>query len=186
MSLFKTGELVMKNVYLVGLSVVFSMSVFACAANTDQEENDSQQQRSEELNREKNRDLKPAPNPNPVDPPAPAPAPGPLCQPLKGPGGGPGIGLANPASVYCAELGYKAEDSTCTFNDGTSCEQWSFWRGECGQKHSFCARQGGELSVKTQDEGGPNENWTSTFALCTLPTGASCKEQDFASTCKCE
>jgi putative hemolysin len=170
----------MKNVYLVGLSVVFSMSVFACAANTDQEDEKSSN-RSEELNGQKDpRDLPPAPNPNPVDPPAPAP--GPLCKALKGPGGGPGIGLANPASVYCAELGYKAEDSTCTFNDGTSCEQWAFWRGECGQTHSFCARQGGELSVKTVNEGG----YTSTYALCTLPTGASCKEQDFAATCKCE
>jgi putative hemolysin len=51
--------------------------------------------------------------------------------------------IANPASVYCKEQGGKLkiqEDSTggelgiCTFSDGTSCEEWAFYRKECDKK----------------------------------------------------
>jgi putative hemolysin len=52
-------------------------------------------------------------------------------------------GLANPASVYCQEQGYVLEMRTdadggtygvCIFPDGTECEEWAFYRGECGQE----------------------------------------------------
>ncbi|HNV97542.1 MAG TPA: DUF333 domain-containing protein [bacterium] len=48
--------------------------------------------------------------------------------------------IANPASVYCIERGGKSEmitdESTgtigyCVFNDGSSCEEWAFYRSEC-------------------------------------------------------
>jgi putative hemolysin len=51
-------------------------------------------------------------------------------------------GLANPASVYCQERGYKLELRTaadgsqqgiCIFPDGSSCEEWAFFRGECAK-----------------------------------------------------
>ena len=52
----------------------------------------------------------------------------------------PGPGLPNPASVYCVELGYElrivdadGEVGICVFPDGTQCEEWSFFEGECGQ-----------------------------------------------------
>ncbi|MBX3186729.1 MAG: DUF333 domain-containing protein [Labilithrix sp.] len=92
-------------------------------------------------------------------------------------------GLANPSSVYCADLGYTAEPESCTFPDGTSCELWSFYRGACGQQHSFCNRHGGQVSAKSEDIG---DGFTTTFALCTLPSGATCKEQDFAATGRCD
>lgn len=50
-------------------------------------------------------------------------------------------GLANPASVYCEEQGYELEIVTdedgnqsgiCIFPDGSSCDEWAFFRGECG------------------------------------------------------
>ena len=50
-------------------------------------------------------------------------------------------GLANPASVYCEENGYTlqivtAEDGSqsgvCVFPDGSSCDEWAYFRGECG------------------------------------------------------
>ncbi len=53
-------------------------------------------------------------------------------------------GIANPASVYCTTLGYKLEirtDSTggqsgfCVFGDGQECEEWKFYRSECGNEH---------------------------------------------------
>jgi putative hemolysin len=52
----------------------------------------------------------------------------------------PTIGLANPASVYCEEQGYTLEMRTdadggqhgmCIFPDGSECEEWAFYRGEC-------------------------------------------------------
>jgi hypothetical protein len=48
--------------------------------------------------------------------------------------------MANPASVYCEEQGYRLEMRTdengtygvCVFPDGSECEEWAFFRGECG------------------------------------------------------
>lgn len=49
-------------------------------------------------------------------------------------------GLANPASVYCAEQGYESVIRTnpdgsqigyCIFPDGAECEEWQFYRAEC-------------------------------------------------------
>lgn len=51
----------------------------------------------------------------------------------------PDTGIANPASVYCEEQGYVLEMREeaagtvgyCLFPDGTECEEWAFYRGEC-------------------------------------------------------
>jgi inhibitor of cysteine peptidase len=49
--------------------------------------------------------------------------------------------LSNPASAYCEEQGYRVEIRTdeegnqygvCIFPDGSECEEWAFFRGECG------------------------------------------------------
>jgi len=49
-------------------------------------------------------------------------------------------GLANPASVYCEENGGELEireDESggqvgyCVFQDGSECEKWAYYRGEC-------------------------------------------------------
>lgn len=51
-----------------------------------------------------------------------------------------GTGLANPASVYCGQVGGKTEikkDAAgneygmCTFPNGSSCDEWALFRGEC-------------------------------------------------------
>lgn len=48
--------------------------------------------------------------------------------------------LANPASVYCEEQGGTLEIRTdadggqvgyCLFEDGSECEEWAYYRGEC-------------------------------------------------------
>ena len=49
------------------------------------------------------------------------------------------IGLPNPASVYCEEQGGTIEmrqgaegvSGVCVFEDGSECEEWAFFRGEC-------------------------------------------------------
>jgi putative hemolysin len=49
-------------------------------------------------------------------------------------------GLANPASVFCEEQGGTVEIRTdedgaqqgvCVFEDGSECDEWAFYRGEC-------------------------------------------------------
>lgn len=49
--------------------------------------------------------------------------------------------IPNPASVYCTEQGNKLEIVTaadgsqsgmCIFPDGSTCDEWAYYRGECG------------------------------------------------------
>ncbi len=51
------------------------------------------------------------------------------------------VELANPATVYCKEQGYEWELRTgtdggqqgvCLFPDGSECDEWAYFRGECG------------------------------------------------------
>jgi C1A family cysteine protease len=66
-------------------------------------------------------------------------------------------GMANPAAVYCQELGYEYEivDASegqygvCIFPGGSQCNEWSFLQGKCGRSYSYCARQGYDLITKT-------------------------------------
>jgi putative hemolysin len=66
--------------------------------------------------------------------PRPVPTAIPVVQPTAQPG------LPNPASVYCQEQGGRLEIRTaadggqvgyCVFTDGSECEEWAFFRGEC-------------------------------------------------------
>ena len=50
--------------------------------------------------------------------------------------------MPNPASVYCEQNGNKLEIRTaadgsqsgvCIFPDGSNCDEWSYYRGECGR-----------------------------------------------------
>ena len=70
------------------------------------------------------------------------------CQP-----GEHAAGLANPASVYCAQQGGKleirADDAEgqvgiCVFDDGSECEEWSFYRGEC-KPDQYAAETGSQV-----------------------------------------
>lgn len=80
------------------------------------------------------------------------------------------IGMANPAAVYCRELGYqyrivninKKQHGVCTFLDGSECEGWQFLTGKCGEKYSYCAKQGYGLIVKTD---GKNP-FSREYAVC--------------------
>ena len=53
----------------------------------------------------------------------------------------PQVSVPNPASVYCKQNGNKLEIRTaadgsqnglCVFPDGSTCDEWSYFRGECG------------------------------------------------------
>jgi putative hemolysin len=51
------------------------------------------------------------------------------------------VEIANPASVYCVQSGYTleirnnadgSEYGVCIFPDDNECEEWAFFRNECG------------------------------------------------------
>jgi putative hemolysin len=53
----------------------------------------------------------------------------------------PQANMPNPASVYCTQKGNKLEIRTaadgsqngiCVFPDGSTCDEWAYYRGECG------------------------------------------------------
>jgi len=78
--------------------------------------------------------------------------------------------MANPASVYCHEQGYTLEIRTdadgeygvCIFPDGSECEEWAYFRGECGP-----ASEQGEAAAE-QGEPAPEE--ATEEAIPGLPT----------------
>jgi len=54
----------------------------------------------------------------------------------------PPANMPNPASVYCTQNGNKLEIRTaadgsqngiCVFPNGNTCDEWTYYRGECGQ-----------------------------------------------------
>jgi len=53
-------------------------------------------------------------------------------------------GLANPASAFCEEGGGKVDIREeadgqvgyCVFPDGSECEEWAYYRGECGHSEN--------------------------------------------------
>ena len=47
----------------------------------------------------------------------------------------------------CDALGYTIREEKCIFPDGTSCDQWAFWRGTCGQTYHICTLLGGSLEM---------------------------------------
>jgi len=65
--------------------------------------------------------------------------------------------MANPAAVYCRELGYEyqvvdaaeGQHGVCVLPDGSECDGWGFLQGKCGQSYSYCATQGYDLVTKS-------------------------------------
>jgi subtilisin-like proprotein convertase family protein/putative hemolysin len=84
--------------------------------------------------------------------------------------GGDGLGMANPAAVYCRELGYeyqivdtdKGQYGICVLPDGGRCADWSFLEGTCGARYSYCARQGYDSITRTD---GRNP-FSRTYSVC--------------------
>lgn len=106
------------------------------------------------------------------------------------------IGMPNPASVYCTEQGGRLEIRTgadggqygvCRFADGSECDEWAFFRGECrpgGQPvatlepemanpaAAFCVQQGGQSQIRTDQAG-------NQYGVCRFPDGSECDEWAF-------
>ncbi len=105
-----------------------------------------------------------------------------------------GRGSPNPAAVNCINAGGTLEILTqadgakygmCRFSDGSACDAWALFRGECakGDKpffSTYCADSGGEMSnedVIFMSYG----NAPATYEVCTV-NGAQCAAEDYYST----
>jgi putative hemolysin len=113
----------------------------------------------------------------------------------------PGVNLPNPASVFCKDKGGKEENRTdagggqygvCIFDDGTECDEWAFYRGECqpGQMERApeptgsegaglpnpaavnCEEKGGKVDIRTDANGGQ-------YGVCMFQDGSECDEWAF-------
>jgi putative hemolysin len=119
----------------------------------------------------------------------------------------PDIGMPNPAAAYCEEQGGQPEIRTdedgnrygvCIFVDGSECEEWSYFHGECqpgqleitpapGEKipekdkpeiglanpaSVYCQEQGGTVEIRTDSSGGQ-------FGVCVFKDGSECDEWAF-------
>ena len=104
--------------------------------------------------------------------------------------------IANPASVYCGQIGGTTEIKTdatggqygmCNFGNGTSCEEWALFRkegcksgvetaattapsaGMANPASVACVNAGGKLEIKKDASGGE-------YGMCTFTNGTSCEE----------
>ncbi|MCP4211870.1 MAG: DUF333 domain-containing protein, partial [Halieaceae bacterium] len=107
------------------------------------------------------------------------------------PGDQDNIGMPNPASVHCEDEGGKLEirDEAggqvgyCLFPDGSECEEWAYFRGECAPGTDdeaigmpnpasvHCEDEGGKLEIR--DEAGGQVGY------CLFPDGSECEEWAF-------
>jgi putative hemolysin len=71
--------------------------------------------------------------------------------------------LPNPASVYCAQSGNKLEIQTaadgtqsgiCVFPDGSTCEEWAYYRGTCGPTAQTSPTPATTVAAATEAGGG--------------------------------
>ena len=103
----------------------------------------------------------------------------------------PALDMVNPAAKFCADQGYTWESRTesggevgyCLFPDGTECDEWAFYRGECGPGAEpapvgmpnpaavHCEEQGGKLEIRTEAEG--------EAGYCLFDDGSECDEWAF-------
>ena len=110
------------------------------------------------------------------------------CVPLRAPTPAAPANLANPASKFCVDQGYKweARDEAggqvgyCLFPDGSECEEWAFYRNQCAPgapkvigglpnpASKYCVDKGGKLEIR--DEKGGQAGY------CIFPDGSECDE----------
>ena len=75
----------------------------------------------------------------------------------------PQVNMPNPASVYCTQNGNKLEIRTagdgsqsgiCIFPDGSTCEEWAYFRGECGSAAQKSPTHATTVEATTEASGG--------------------------------
>jgi putative hemolysin len=84
-------------------------------------------------------------------------------------------GFANPAAVYCTEMGYtykivdgpRGQRGICVFSDESECDAWDFLKGKCGQEYSYCAKLGYNVETRTD----LNDSFSRECAVCVSGQG---------------
>ncbi len=109
--------------------------------------------------------------------------------------------MPNPAAAACVEQGFVSEIraaadgsqyGVCIFPDGSECDEWAYYRGECGPASqngdistptgtpapvadmpnpasAFCQEQGYQSEIRTATDG-------SQYGVCIFPDGSECDE----------
>ena len=90
----------------------------------------------------------------------------------------PQAGMPNPASVYCTQQGNKLEIRTaddgsqsgiCIFPDGSACDEWAYYRGECGPAAQKSPTPAMTVEATTEASGGTEEQASGGY----MPPGTS-------------
>lgn len=105
---------------------------------------------------------------------APGLAPSPVPQ-NNPPDGSLVLSMANPAAIYCEELGYTyatrtgpaGQYSVCGLPDGTQCDAWDFLEGKCGAQYSLCERLG--YTIRLMRDG--QNDFSPEYAVCVGESG---------------
>ncbi len=75
----------------------------------------------------------------------------------------PQVNMPNPASVYCEQNGNKLEirmaadgsqSGVCVFPDGSTCDEWAYFRGKCGPAHLKSPTPAMIVEATTEASGG--------------------------------
>jgi len=86
--------------------------------------------------------------------------------------------MPNPASVYCTQDGNKLEIHTaadssqngiCIFPDGSTCDEWAYYRGECGPTAQKSPTPAMTVEATTEASGGTEEQASGGY----MPPGTS-------------
>lgn len=105
--------------------------------------------------------------------------------------------IANPASLNCLQKGGRLEIritadgsqyGACIFSDGSECEEWAFFRGQCPPASGAtttpdnskianpatinCEKKGGKVDIRTAEDG-------SQSGVCVFPDRSECEEWAF-------
>lgn len=87
-------------------------------------------------------------------------------------GGGGNVAMANPASAFCLDHGGKletqgdigsAQSSYCVLEDGTKCEEWQYFRGECSIAEKLADWNGVQFDSCGGKEKYENLSWWNDF-----------------------
>lgn len=88
----------------------------------------------------------------------------------------PVLAMANPAAVYCKDLGYEyivektsdGEFGFCKLPDGSKVEEWKFFSGEEKKEYNYCGKNGYETKTVSDQRC----KYVSKCAVCVLENGA--------------
>ena len=94
----------------------------------------------------------------------------------------PQAGIPNPASVYCKEQGNKLEiriaadgsqNGICVFPDGSTCDEWAYFRGECGSAAQKSPTPATTVEATTEASGGGPEE---VITQEKMPQAVTCRQ----------